>query len=432
MIDIAKARAALLRGDVLELYHQLEPAFPDEAASGRLLDLVSYAAGKGPDPPGQDDIEEVFLNSIAESRRILGGAPLPSWKHLSIGAGLDFLCDRGGIASWGLVQLLNYLLIGLIRPSRRSAVIAAMRDDGIYILQWVAHYLELGFDHIFIYTNDNSDGSEELLRALAEHGVITLVESETSGKAEPESKAFGHAIHLLHEFRDFEWVLFVDSDEYFVPGPQYDYSIAKVLSAIPEHVSGVCYRWLWFVSGMVYRRTPELLIERFQHARPHQLTKCLARLRDVTSMRFDHHAELIDGSGLVDCLFQPINQEMIFRKRPEYAGGRINHYWTRSFEEFAVKKARGSTLDLEKNLYDRPYAKFFAWNDFETEQNYYPTDPSFLSRVKQRIDRLSSLEGVGEAARLIEQNFPYLVHLIADESTLQEIYRASKINPEPI
>jgi glycosyl transferase family 2 len=432
VIDIAKARAALLQADVLGLYRQLEPVFPDEAASGSLLDLVLYAAGRGPAPAGNDDVEELFLNSIAESRRILEGAPLPSLKHYFIGPELDFLCDRGGIQSWGLAQLLNYLLIGLIQPSRRSAVVAAMRDDGIYILQWVAYYLVLGFDHIFIYTNDNSDGSEELLRALADHGVITLVESETFGKSEPESKAFGHAIHLLHEFRAYEWILFVDSDEYFVPGLAYDNSVGKVISAIPEQVSGVCYRWMWFVSGMVYRRTPELLIERFQHARPHQLTKCLARLRDVTSMRFDHHAELIDASGLVDCLFQPINQDMIFRKPPQYAGGRINHYWSRSFEEFAVKKARGSTLDLEKNLYDRPYAKFFAWNDFETSQNYLPTDPDLLSRVKERIDELKKLEGVAEAARLIEQNFPYLVHLIAEESKLQDIYAASKINPEPI
>ena len=38
-----------------------------------------------------------------------------------------------------------------------------MRDEGLVILEWVAHYRALGFDTIVVYTNDNTDGSDDLL-----------------------------------------------------------------------------------------------------------------------------------------------------------------------------------------------------------------------------------------------------------------------------
>ena len=60
-----------------------------------------------------------------------------------------------------------------------------------------------------------------------------------------------------------------------------------------------------------------------------------------------------------------------------------------------VQNAEETEPLLAKNLYDRPYAKFFAWNDFETEQNHFPTDPGLLSRVKAVADQV-----IVEIARL--------------------------------
>jgi Glycosyl transferase family 2 len=433
-MDLSLAEAALSRGNIRDLCQQLESLFPQDAEMDRVRGLVQYAVDGAAPTIATGEQASIFLGSISETRRILSGAPLPRLHHLRIGEELDFLSDRSGADGWTLEQSLNFLLLGRIRPTRRSVVVTAMRDDGIYILEWVAHYLSLGFDHIIVYTNDNADGSEELLRLLAGHAVITLIESQTSGTVPPESKGFGHALHLLHDLRDFEWALFVDSDEYFIPGPEYAGSIANLLCAIhsrfPDRVpSGVCYDWLWFVSGMAFKRTPDLLLERFQHARPHHLTKSLARIQDVLSMRRDHYPETKAGGLLVDSVFDPINLDSIYNKVPQYRGGQVNHYWARSFEEFAVKKARGSTMKMATNLYDRPFAKFFTWNDYETPQNHYLPDPSLLSNVKHQIERLKALEGVRTAAALIDVNFSRMVHLIADQAQLRKIYEESKTEP---
>jgi hypothetical protein len=412
----------------------LAALLPDQRNNAWTRQLVRYAVSEAAPPPPANGPDQIFLDSIVEMKRVLHGGQRPVLKHGFIGAEVDFLCEKDGVGRWGIPQCLNYLLLRRIRPRRRIVVVGTMRDDGIYILEWVAHYLALGFDHIVIYTNDNADGSEELLRLLAQHDIITLVEDVESGAVPPEDKAYGHALHLLHELRDFEWALFVDSDELFVPAPKYNNSVSEVLAAIHQRFpdkppSGICYHWLWFVSGMAYARRPGLLLERFQHARPHRLTKCMARMADLLSMRWNHAPWVTAGGTVIDSVFDPIDLNADDWRIPKYGGGRINHYWPRSFEEFAVKKARGASLKLEANLFDRPYARFFQWNGFETSENHYPVDPMLLAKVKRKMEELMMLEGVGSAATRISLNFPKFLNRIHSSDELRQIYEDSKTAP---
>jgi hypothetical protein len=434
-VDLRRAEEALSKDDAPGLWKELDALFPNQPKNRWMRQLVRYALSDALPPSLTSGTEQLFLESIVETKRLLRGAPPQGVKHHFIGAELDFLYDMDGVEGWSIPQCLNYLLLNRIRPRRRSVVVGTMRDDGIYILEWVAHYLALGFDHVIIYTNDNSDGSEELLRLLAAHGVITLIEGETSGTVPPEGKAYGHALHLLHDLRDFEWALFVDSDEYFAPAPQYRNSLSQVLAAVQKHFpqklpSGICYHWLWFISGMAYARTPQLLVERFQHARPHKPTKCLARIQDVVSMRQDHFPDVKAGGVLVDSVFNPVDLEFLLHcKVPQFGGGRINHYWCRSFEEFAIKKARGATLKLEENLFDRPFASFFQWNGVESPENHYPVDPIHLKNVKRKIKELEMLEGVRAAATKLSRNFPDFLKRIYGDHELRKIYEDSKTAP---
>ena len=157
-------------------------------------------------------------------------------------------------------------------------MVGTMCNDGPYILEWVAHYRLLGFRKIVIYTNDNIDGSDELLDALADNGVIVLVRTARQANVPPEAKAFNLALNLSSVLRDHEWALFVDSDEILVLAPEYSQNIDAFIDRVeslglPQPVAAVAFQWLWFVSDFQFRRTPGLLQQRFQHARQHWLSK---------------------------------------------------------------------------------------------------------------------------------------------------------------
>jgi hypothetical protein len=377
----------------------------------------------------------MFFEHIARLQASPGSVGPSDQGRRFLARDLDFVADLAGISGWTIPQALNRLVLDRVQPRRKAAVVGTMRDDGIYILEWVAHYLALGFEHLFIYTNDNADASLELLTCLAKHGVITVFESEVTGEVPPEAKAFGHAVHLNEALYDFEWALFVDSDELLVLAPQYQHSIHMVLSALAQsypraEVAGICYDWLWFVSDMVFERQPGLLLERFQHARAHWLAKCVVRMKDILSMRHQHYPEVAPGFLVVDSLFKPLDLTQIWERRvAEYGGGRINHYWPRSFEEFAIKKARGASLGIENNLYDRPYETFFSWNGYESATAHYRPDAFLLHRIRTTISSLRQMDGIGALADRIERDFPRLLASVGSKEQLRSRYLAHQSDP---
>ena len=381
---------------------------------------------------GLSDTDGTCAPFVASIERLRRSGPALDTRHLIIDETLDFLGEVGDETSWTPARWLNFLMLGRITPRRRAAVVGTMRDDGIYALEWIAHYQALGFEHLFIYTNDNADASDALLRQLAELRIITLIESHTSGLVCPGVKAFNHAVHLLHALRDYEWVLFVDSDEFFVPADEYRMSVVDVLDALDRHypdrsAAAIAYQWMWYNSAMILKRAPGLLAERFQYATPHWLTKSLVRLRDVLSMRQQHIPDLLAGRMIVDSTFEPLDTTGPWQDWPmQYAGGRINHYWPKSFEEFSVKKARGEALKMVDNEYLRDFRLFFDWNGPDTPETYQPVDAVFLDTVQRGMARLRSMPGVAACEAEVERQFPRLLARYDAAGGLPRIYETLK------
>lgn len=376
-----------------------------------------------------------FGAAVQDALHAALGNPLPHPYRIE-SRGQDFIAQQSGLAEWGVDQALTRLAYERIPFAKHSAaVVGTMRDDGIYILEWVAHYRTLGFEHLFIYTNDNADGSDALLQRLAEAGLLTVIDNEVTGEVPPEVKAFGHALNLLPALWAHEWAFFVDSDEFLVPAPHIGNRVSDILQKVDERypsgeVGAVLYDWLWYVSAMKFRREPGLLMERFQYTRDHWLGKCLVRLRDTTSMRRQHCPDLIPGKMLIDSAFEAVDLDNFWnRSEPQYAGGQVNHYWPKSFEEFAIKKARGAAFGGDDNPYDRPYRKFFEWNGLAEPGRQHPPRPAMLSAVHQEIQRLRSLPGVAEAQDQVERGFARRLSEICSPEQLLALYERNRVPP---
>ncbi|NIZ62987.1 glycosyltransferase family 2 protein [Sedimentitalea sp. CY04] len=90
-----------------------------------------------------------------------------------------------------------------------------MKNEGPFILEWVAHHLCIGFDHFLVYTNDCDDGTVELLDALANAGIVTRIDNpyQLMGQPKPQRGALKHA-EGLDLVRNADWVLVSDVDEF--------------------------------------------------------------------------------------------------------------------------------------------------------------------------------------------------------------------------
>ena len=424
--DLPLLRHLLRVGDVTQLTSQIAAWTGPDA---HLAPLASYAVtGRATSLAPRNDLEAAFMRQIIALRTARARYAGPPRHRLVAPRTVDALADDQGPAGWSAAQWLNMLLLAKIQPRQRCAVVVSMRDDGLSVLEWVAHYRALGCTGIFIYSNDNVDGSDVLLDCLAFHGVITHIQNDCGPGYSPQRKAFAHALHLLPELRDYEWVFFADSDEFFVPGPGYGPGLTDLIDAFeaqspPGEPAALCFQWRWYVSAGAYARTPGLLLERFRHATDHGLSKSLVRLSDVVSMRRLHFPDLRAGATLLRGDGVKLREASLWEARaPDYGAGQINHYWTKSFEEFSIKKARGDAVSLAQNDFARDFELFFKWNSDETAENLAPPPAALVAEVAVDVGRLMALDGVAEAVRTIEGRLPAMLARFDTAGGLRAIY----------
>ena len=56
--------------------------------------------------------------------------------------------------------------------------VITLRNEGAFLLEWLAHHLATGVDHVLTFTNDCEDGTDALLDRLAQMGHVTHVRND--------------------------------------------------------------------------------------------------------------------------------------------------------------------------------------------------------------------------------------------------------------
>lgn len=92
-------------------------------------------------------------------------------------------------------------------------VVSTMKNEGPYIIDWVAHYKTLGFDHILVCTNDCTDTTVEILLRLQEMGLVTQ-HNTIVRRAGIHRSALRQASRRYDIVMDATWVFVCDVDEY--------------------------------------------------------------------------------------------------------------------------------------------------------------------------------------------------------------------------
>jgi hypothetical protein len=96
-----------------------------------------------------------------------------------------------------------------------ATVVASMRNEGPFIVEWVAWQRMLGFSRVVVVTNDCQDRSPELLDALAAAGWVQHLRCDipAGGKVTAAKLAMAKQTKAV---RRADWVLVCDVDEFLV------------------------------------------------------------------------------------------------------------------------------------------------------------------------------------------------------------------------
>lgn len=291
----------------------------------------------------------------------------------------------------------------------KTAVVACMRNEGLFIVEWIAYHRVIGFDDVVICSNDCTDGSEQLLNKLHRAGVITHLPHNVGPGDTPQDSGMRAAFHHL-ERSDSEWLAHIDSDEFINIGIG-DGSVAALLSragggdviALPWWSFGDSGHIAWpgsvlsnFTQAEDYPQSERCKFKSmfrfrlFEHARDH---------RPVGPKRDDLKVRSADGKPLQATLlndpsqvkYRPFERSIV----PEYAC--INHYAVPSRNVFLMKNDRG---DGQARPSDK-YHLGSRWHKI-ANQNAAPntTIQRHLAATQEEMTRLRNLPEIAEAERL--------------------------------
>ena len=228
-------------------------------------------------------------------------------------------------------------------------IITSMKNEGSYIVEWIAYHRVIGFTDFLVYTNDCEDGTVEMLERLQEMGVLTHQANHVL-KRGPQKSALKYAKeHAAPKAAD--WILVSDIDEFLVIKTG-DGSVQALVDHVGDDADVIPVTWRLFSHDDKVDFVDEPIIAQFTDAEkplddggfPDRFVKSLFR-RQAEVERFGTHGPIVgddfkwvqpDGRvlGGKDNLTRP---ETAFA----YDVAQFNHYAVCSVDNFLVKRDRG-------------------------------------------------------------------------------------------
>ena len=245
-------------------------------------------------------------------------------------------------------------------------VVSTMKNEGPYLLEWIAHHLSVGFDHFVIYSNDCSDGTNLMLNRLDQLGLVTHYDNPLGpDRRDPQRSAYSRA-KRAPQVVAADWVMVIDADE-FVNIRAGSGRLDDLLAACPG-ADAISLVWQQIGSCGKVRFEAEPVTGRFDRAANLQAPenglvtgfKTLFRRAafdyfGVHRPRFLKKRKLepgcvrwVNGSGvdMGDSFYR--GGWRFGRRNLGYDLGLVNHYAIKAKEDFLLKKARG-TANAGKN-----------------------------------------------------------------------------------
>lgn len=242
----------------------------------------------------------------------------------------------------------------------RILCITTVKDEAPYLLEWIAHHRAAGVTDFLVYSNDCSDGTDKLLKALQMAGILRHISHEKQTGQSIQWQALKDAWkHPLRKKAD--WVLVSDVDE-FVNIRVGDHRFEDLIGAVSPEADAIVLQWRLFGHNDVVDILDAPVTEQFTRAIPEDaqypiaasLIKTLFRPSGPFNMLGVHRPKqkdlskarrpiMVDGSG--QFLSQDVAMQgdriSVYGQPNARALADINHYAIKSAMAFLIKRARG-------------------------------------------------------------------------------------------
>ena len=242
----------------------------------------------------------------------------------------------------------------------RATAVVTVRNEGAFLIEWLAHHKGVGFTDIVVLSNDCDDGTDAMLDRLAEIGELHHVPNP--GPHDGGIQFTGLKRADTHDaVKGADWLMALDIDE-FVNIHQGNHGLADLTAALPQadaitltwRVFGNCgvrdyadapvtrtfartgfevmyWPWRAFMFKTLYRNNGA-----YRKLGVHRPRSPVAD-KAVATRWFDSHGRELDARLRTQGMFSHFG-------RANYGLAQLNHYPLGAMESYIVKRDRGRAV----------------------------------------------------------------------------------------
>lgn len=241
--------------------------------------------------------------------------------------------------------------------------IAKLEED--YIEEFVKYHLALGFEHIFIYDNEDEPKYEKILEKYKRSITVFHIPGKYN-----QYNAYYHFINeILFKNEIITHVAIIDIDEFIVL-KQHNNICDFINEFIKDDCEGIAMNWRFFGSSNKKEKENIPITERFtlREKDGNIHIKTLFKKDNLKCLNTMH--DIILNKGYIkttagDIVIGPFND------KKDYNYIQLNHYKCKTLEEFKYIITRGNAAN---NIYPRAHLTIeeeFKLFDYNEEEDLY-------------------------------------------------------------
>lgn len=213
-----------------------------------------------------------------------------------------------------------------------------VKDEGRYLAEWMAFHFLQGFTRFYIYDNESKDNTREVIFDTTKKlGCFTMVHDWPGVARQPAACRHFIKVHK----KEVDWVAFIDIDEFlFSPTGESVMNVIEGFS-FKRGVSAVAAKWVLYGTSHEQFYRPKPVLERFtmREDKVDKHCKSICRTEHLITTSNNVHTfkvsgDVVNESGKV----LPQHYALTDFGSADYL--RINHYHTKSREEYKGKCSR--------------------------------------------------------------------------------------------
>ncbi|MEM6307420.1 MAG: glycosyltransferase family 2 protein, partial [Pseudomonadota bacterium] len=150
----------------------------------------------------------------------------------------------------------------------RCCIVTCVKNEGPFLLEWIAYHKSIGIDDFVFFSNDCDDGTDDLLDHLDALGVVTHLPNPvtvtTNKHHQPRAMTFSKA---MPQVKAADYVIYIDVDEFITIRTGQGHIHDLLTAAGPFHV--LTMSELNFSSNRIWQYQDKWITEQFvEHETP--------------------------------------------------------------------------------------------------------------------------------------------------------------------